>query len=339
MTRYPFLLIYCLFIPIAIAAQPYDRTSPDPDMPRPIPARDSVFTGFFIEAGTIHPHYYFKFFYFHLPSRLTRSIAENGVKSRLLMHPLIAEIIGTAILTLLGCGVVANVVLEKTKGHQGGWIVITWGWGMGVFIAVFTVGQFSGAHINPAVTLGLAAAGLFQWAMVAPYMLAQTLGAFLGAALAWIAYQDHFAATQDKDLKLAVFSTAPEIRNPGSNLTTEAIGTFVLVFCVMYMASPGFVGADGQILETIHLDGKEIGFGLGALSALPVGLLVFGIGLALGGPTGYAINPARDLGPRIAHALLPIPGKGSSNWSYSWVPVLGPAIGALLAAGAYLLLQ
>jgi len=255
------------------------------------------------------------------------------------MYPFIAEIIGTAILIIFGGGVVANVVLNKTKGNNSGWIVITWGWGMGVFVAVFTVGQFSGAHINPAVTIGLAAAGLFDWIMVVPYIIAQTLGGFLGAVVVWLAYKDHFSATEDEGVKLAIFSTAPEIRNYPSNFMTEVIGTFILVFGVMYMVSPGFIGPNGEFLETINLNGEQIGVGLGALSALPVGLLVLGIGLSLGGPTGYAINPARDLGPRIAHALLPFPHKGSSDWAYSWVPVFGPIAGAFLAAGLFLLLQ
>lgn len=253
------------------------------------------------------------------------------------MSPIIAEVIGTAILILFGGGVVANVVLNKTNGNNSGWIVITWGWGMGVFIAVFTMGQFSGAHINPAVTIGLATAGLFEWSLVIPYILAQTLGAFLGAVLVWLAYKDHFAITEDEGSNLGVFSTAPEIRNYASNFLTEVIGTFILIYAILYLASPGFVDIDGELLSTIVIEGQEVGFGLGALSALPVGLLVFGIGLALGGPTGYAINPARDLGPRIAHAILPLPHKGSSDWSYSWVPIFGPILGSVLAAGLYLL--
>lgn len=254
------------------------------------------------------------------------------------MSPIIAEVIGTAILILFGGGVVANVVLNKTKGNDSGWIVITWGWAMGVFVAVYAMGQFSGAHINPAVTVGLATAGLFEWGMVIPYIIAQTLGGFLGAVLVWLAYKDHFAETEDEAIKLAIFSTAPEIRNYPSNVMTEVIGTFILVFGVLYLSSPGFIGMNGEMLSTITIEGNDVGFGLGALSALPVGLLVLGIGLSLGGPTGYAINPARDLGPRIAHALLPFPHKGSSDWAYSWVPIVGPLIGAALAAGLYLLL-
>lgn len=254
------------------------------------------------------------------------------------MHPIAAEILGTAVLILFGGGVVANVVLNGTKGHRSGWIVITWGWAMGVFVAVFIAGQFSGAHINPAVTLGLATAGLFDWALVIPYSLAQVVGAFLGAVLVWIAYRDHFARTNDPVLKLAVFSTAPEVRNPVSNILTETIATFILVFAVLYISDPGFVTASGDFLEAIEINGEEVGFGLGSLSALPVGLLVLGIGLALGGPTGYAINPARDLGPRLAHAALPIPGKGGSDWRYAWIPVVAPLLGALVAATLFLIL-
>lgn len=254
------------------------------------------------------------------------------------MSPFIAEVIGTAILMLLGSGVVANVILNKTKGNSSGWIVITVGWGMAVFVAVFTVGQFSGAHINPAVTLGLATAGLFDWGLVIPYILAQVLGAFIGSSLVWLAYKDHFDATDDGPTKLAVFSTIPAIRNYSSNFITEAIGTFMLVFGVLYIAAPGFLSVDGELLSVIVLNGEEVGFGLGALSALPVGLLVLGIGLSLGGPTGYAINPARDLGPRIAHALIPFSNKGSSDWAYSWVPIAGPSVGGVLAAALYLIL-
>ncbi len=255
------------------------------------------------------------------------------------MSPFIAEIIGTGILILLGNGVVANVVLNKTKGHQSGWIVITWGWAIGVFAGVFTVAQFSGAHINPAVTVGLATAGLFDWALVAPYIVAQIIGAAIGSFLVWVAYKDHFAATGDKDLVLACHSTAPNIRNYTSNFLTEVIGTFILVFGVLYIASPGFITTDGEFLKAIVIDGQEVGFGLGALAALPVALLVLGLGLSLGGPTGYAINPARDLGPRIMHAILPIPTKGRSDWAYSWIPVAAPVTGAALAAALFLLLS
>lgn len=255
------------------------------------------------------------------------------------MGPLLGEFIGTAILLLLGNGVVANVVLNKTKGQNSGWIVITMGWGMAVFTAVYVVGQFSGAHINPAVTVGLAAAGLFDWSMVMPYIGMQMLGAAFGALLVWLAYKDHFAATEDGGAKLAVHCTAPEIRNYPTNFMTEAIGTLMLVFGVFYLVSPGFFGSNGEMLETVIINGQDVGFGLGSLSALPVGLLVLAIGLSLGGPTGYAINPARDLGPRVMHAILPIPNKSGSDWGYSWVPVFGPIAGAFIAAGVFLLLS
>jgi glycerol uptake facilitator protein len=237
-----------------------------------------------------------------------------------MMNPFLGEVIGTALLLLLGNGVVANVVLSGTKGHDAGWIVITWGWGMAVFVAVFTVAAFSGAHLNPAVSVGLAIAGKFQWATVPLYWLAQMLGAMIGATLVWLIYRPHLARTDDKDLKLACFCTAPAVRDPLSNLTSEIIGTFVLVFAVLFLAVSVF--------------------GLGALDALPVGLLVLAIGLSLGGTTGYAINPARDLGPRLIHALLPMPGgKRDSDWGYAWIPVVGPLIGAAVAGLLYLALQ
>ncbi len=235
------------------------------------------------------------------------------------MSPFIAELVGTAFLLLLGDGVVANVVLKDTKGANSGWIVITFGWGMAVFVAVFIVAAFSGAHINPAVTLGLALAGKFSWSLVPTYLVAQFLGAALGAGLVWLHYRDHFAATEDADAKLGTFCTAPAIRNPVSNVISEVIGTFVLVFAVLYLAAP------------------EVG--LGALDALPVGLVVLVIGLCLGGTTGYAINPARDLSPRAMHALLPIPGKRDSDWGYAWIPVVGPFVGGALAGLAFLALS
>ena len=238
------------------------------------------------------------------------------------MDVYIAEFIGTAILILLGNGVVANVVLKRTKGHDAGWIVITFGWGMGVFIAVLCMGGISGAHINPAVTFGLAVAGAFDWAQVPGYIVAQMLGGIFGASVVYLMYRHHYDATDDPAAKLATFSTGPAIRAFGSNLFSEIVGTFILVFAVL-------LGA-----------GATVGLvGLGSLGALPVGLLVFAIGLSLGGTTGYAINPARDLGPRIAHALLPIRDKGTSDWSYSWVPVIGPLAGGALAAGVYYSLQ
>lgn len=235
------------------------------------------------------------------------------------MTPFIGEVVGTALLIILGDGVVANVLLKSTKGEGSGWIVITFGWGMAVFVAVFSVAAVSGAHINPAVTIGLAMAGKFPWAEVPFYILAQMIGAAIGAFLVWVHYRQHFELTDDSNIKLGVFSTAPQVRSFWNNFLSEVIGTFVLVFGVLYLAKPDV--------------------GLGALDALPVGLLVFAIGLSLGGTTGYAINPARDLGPRIMHALLPIPGKRDSDWSYSWIPVFGPIAGSILAALLYLALH
>jgi glycerol uptake facilitator protein len=242
------------------------------------------------------------------------------------MNVYVSEFVGTALLLLLGNGVVANVVLGQTKGHGSGWIVITAGWGMAVFVAVAVVGDYSGAHINPAVTIGFAAAGIFEWADVPSYIAAQMGGAMVGSILVYLAYYRHFAATDDSSAKLAVFSTAPQFRTPGWNVLTEIIGTFALVFVVLFFIVK---------VPTIELGGENAVVGLGTLGALPVGLLVFAIGMSLGGPTGYAINPARDLGPRIMHAVLPIPGKGSSDWGYSWIPVAGPILGGLLAAWAY----
>lgn len=237
------------------------------------------------------------------------------------MTPFLAELLGTALITLLGCGTVANVVLKKTKGADSGWIVIVFGWGMAVFSGVSLAAPYSGAHLNPAVSVGLAMAGKFAWAEVPLFVVAQLIGAFAGAIVCWIAYRDHFAATEDGGAKLAVFATGPAIRNPLSNFLTEVVGTFVLVLVVLYFAPA-------------ELNGQPIG--LGAVGSLPVALLVVGLGIALGGPTGYAINPARDLGPRLAHALLPIPRKGTNDWPYSWIPIAGPVAGALAAAGLFL---
>lgn len=233
------------------------------------------------------------------------------------MNAYIGEVIGTMILLLLGDGVVANVVLGKTKGNSGGWIVITTGWALAVFTGVFVTGTISGAHLNPAVTIGLAVAGSFSWGQVPGYIIAQMVGAFLGAVLVWLSYYNHWAATPDPASKLAVFSTGPAIRNTVWNLVTEIVGTFMLVF--------GVLGIRGATMGTQEIT-------LGAIGAIPVAFLVWAIGLSLGGPTGYAINPARDLGPRIAHAVLPIPGKGSSDWGYSWIPVVGPIIGGVIGA-------
>jgi glycerol uptake facilitator protein len=242
------------------------------------------------------------------------------------MTPFVAEIIGTALLILLGCGVVANVVLNKTIGNNSGWIVITTGWALAVYVAVVVAGPYSGAHINPAVSISLAIAGKFPWQSVPAYILAQMIGAMFGASTVWLVYKNHFDATEDGDTKKAVFCTAPAIRNTFSNLFTEIVGTFVLIFTILY-----FTNATINATETI--------IGLGSLGAIPVALLVWAIGLSLGGTTGYAINPARDLGPRIIHAFLPIKNKASNDWSYAWIPVLGPIVGASIAAFLMLVLS
>jgi glycerol uptake facilitator protein len=239
------------------------------------------------------------------------------------MTAYIFEFIGTALLILMGAGVVANVILKDTKGHGSGWMVITTGWALGVFIAVVVAGPYSGAHINPAVTLSLAARGLFEWAIVPGYIIAQLLGAFAGAFLCWISYKDHFDRTEDGATKLAVFSTGPAIRNYPTKFICELIGTFVLMFVIYFIT--------GAELLTID---QSTPIGLGSVGAIPVAFLVWVIGLSLGGTTGYAINPARDLGPRIFHALAPIKNKGNSDWSYSWIPVIAPLMGGVLAAFA-----
>jgi glycerol uptake facilitator protein len=251
------------------------------------------------------------------------------------MQAILAEFVGTALLILLGNGVVANVVLPKTKGSGSGWIVITFGWGMAVFVAVWCVGPFSGAHINPAVTLGLAMTEEFAWSNVGGYIAAQLLGAIAGAVLVFIVYRDHYQASDDAAAKLATFATAPAIRNPLSNLFSEVMGTFVLILAVLLAVDPSITRTDGPVTD--FNTGLKIG--LGTLGALPVGLLVLAIGLSLGGTTGYAINPARDLGPRIAHQILPIPGKGGSDWSYAWIPVVGPILGAVLAVRMWAAMQ
>jgi glycerol uptake facilitator protein len=236
-----------------------------------------------------------------------------------------AELLGTALLILFGDGVVANVLLARSKGQSSGWIVITCGWGVAVMIAVYAVGRLSGAHLNPAVTLALASMGAFPWADVAGYIAAQTLGAALGAVLVWLLYLPHWAATTDANLKLAVFCTAPAIRQPASNLLTEIIATAAFVFAVLA------IGANAQSLARPGDLDLSVVFSNG-LQPLLVGGLVLGVGLSLGGPTGYAINPARDLGPRIAHFLLPIPGKRDSDWEYAWIPIVGPLIGGVIGA-------
>ena len=241
------------------------------------------------------------------------------------MTVFLAELIGTCVLILLGDGVVGNVALAKSKGENGGWIVVALGWGIAVFTGVYIAAEMgSDAHINPAVTIAMAIIGNVDWSMVPVYISGQMIGAALGALLVWLTYRPHFEVTDNTDAKLAVFCTGPAIRNTTSNLISEVIGTVMLVFGVFYIA------------------GAEVGdqsASLGALDALPVALLVLGIGLSLGGPTGYAINPARDLSPRIMHYLLPIPRKGSSDWSYAWIPVVGPILGGIVAAGLFILLS
>lgn len=242
------------------------------------------------------------------------------------MTPFIAELIGTLILILLGNGVVANVVLKDTKGNGSGWIVITTGWALAVFAGVVIAGPYSGAHLNPAVTIGLAIAGKFPWSQVPGFILAQLLGAMAGTSLVWLMYKDHFKATDDPLLKAATFYTFPAIKNTKLNLISEALGTFVLLLAVFYITNGEF--------------GKEkTPIGLGSIGAIPVTFIVWAIGLSLGGTTGYAINPARDLGPRIIHAILPISGKSRTDWKYAWIPIIGPIVGASIAAVLYLLLS
>ncbi|MGL1930454.1 MAG: aquaporin family protein [Desulfotalea sp.] len=224
-----------------------------------------------------------------------------------------SELVGTMVLTLFGCGVVANVLLEKSKGQNGGWIVIAMGWGMAVTFAIYVAGPISGAHINPAVTIGLASIGAFPWDLVPIYIAGQMVGAFVGAALCWLTYYPHWAETKDTGAKLAIFATGPAIPNTPANFLCEFLGTGFLVFILLALGANEFTQG---------------------LNPLIVGFFILAIGLSLGGPTGYAINPARDLGPRIAHALLPIAGKGSSDWRYAWVPVVAPICGGV--AGAYL---
>jgi glycerol uptake facilitator protein len=244
------------------------------------------------------------------------------------MNPYIAETVGTMILILLGDGVVANVLLARSKGQNSGWIVITVGWGVAVTIAVYSVGRISGAHLNPAVTIALATIGSFPWGNVAGYVAAQMAGAFLGAVLVWLAYLQHWRPTDNPAAKLAVFSTGPAIPNTAANFATEAIGTAMLLFGVLAIGA----NAEGWV-QAGEVDLSQV-FSR-ALQPLLVGILVLGIGLSLGGPTGYAINPARDLGPRIAHAILPIPAKGTSDWSYAWIPIVAPIVGGIAGAALY----
>jgi len=242
------------------------------------------------------------------------------------MNIFLGEVIGTMFLILLGDGVVANVLLSKSKGQNSGWIVITTAWALAVFVGVYTSLAVGGnAHLNPAVTVGLAIAGKVSWGDVPIYVAGEFIGAFIGAVLVWLAYLPHWAETQDQGLKLAVFSTGPAIRNTTANVICEVIGTFALMFGV-FLIKGASMPSGGAVTD----------ISLGALGAFPVALLVWVIGLALGGPTGYAINPARDLGPRISHALLPIAGKGDNDWGYSWIPVVAPLVGAAIAAGLFL---
>lgn len=231
------------------------------------------------------------------------------------MTAFIAELVGTSVLISLGAGVVANVLLHGTKGNNSGLIVIAFGWCTAVFVGVYISAEASGAHLNPAVTVALAVAGKFSWYQVPEYLLAQFLGSVAGALAVWAIYKNHFDQTKDAGLILAVFSTGPAIRKPFNNLITEALSTFIFMLSVFFI--------------------QKGDMKLGSIDALPVALLVLGIGLSLGGPTGYAINPARDLAPRLVHALLPIPNKGGSDWNYAWVPVVGPIVGAIAAALVY----
>lgn len=242
------------------------------------------------------------------------------------MSPFTAELIGTMILILLGNGVVANVVLKDTKGNGGGWMVITTGWALAVFAGVVVAGPYSGAHLNPAVTIGLAIAGKFPWAQVPAFIVAQILGAMIGTFLVWVMYKDHFKITENPILKAASFYTIPAIKNRNLNFISELLGTFVLLIAVFYITN-------GEM-------GKEkTPIGLGSIGAIPVAFIVWAIGLSLGGTTGYAINPARDLGPRIVHSILPIKGKIKTDWRYAWIPIMAPIAGAAIAAGLYLLLN
>jgi glycerol uptake facilitator protein len=242
------------------------------------------------------------------------------------MSPFIAELIGTMILILLGNGVVANVVLKNTKGTGSGWIVITTGWALAVFAGVVVAGPYSGAHLNPAVTVGLAIAGKFPWAQVPAFIAAQLLGAMIGTFLVWVMYEDHYKITEDATMKAASFYTIPAIKNRKLNFISELLGTFVLLLAVFYITN-GEIGKD------------KTPIGLGSVGAIPVAFIVWSIGLSLGGTTGYAINPARDLGPRIVHSILPIAGKSKTDWNYFWIPIMGPIVGAAIAAGLFLILN
>ena len=244
------------------------------------------------------------------------------------MNAYLAEAVGTMILVLLGDGVGANVLLARSKGQNSGWIVITVGWGVAVTLAVYAVGRISGAHLNPAVTIALATIGSFPWANVGGYLASQMVGAFLGAILVWLAYLPHWRITEDAGAKLAVFCTGPAVRHTTANVITEIIGTAMLLFGVLAIGANAEGWAQAGDVDLSQVFSR-------ALQPLLVGILVLGIGLSLGGPTGYAINPARDLGPRIAHAILPIPGKGPCDWAYSWIPIVAPIAGGIIGAALY----
>jgi len=245
------------------------------------------------------------------------------------MTPFIAELVGTMVLILLGCGVVANVVLDKTKGNNGGWLLINFAWGLSVYAAVVIAGPYSGAHLNPAVTIGLAVAGKFAWSSVASYLIAQIIGAALGTTLMVLMYRDHYLVTEDLNAKLATFATGAEIRNPIPNFLSELLGTFVLLLGVFYINDMSFSA------NNIN----EVKVGLGSVGALPVALFVTVIGMALGGTTGYAINPTRDFVPRLMHGILPIGKRRDGDWGYAWIPIAGPIVGAVLAALLFLALS
>jgi glycerol uptake facilitator protein len=245
------------------------------------------------------------------------------------MHPFIAEFIGTMLLILMGVGVNSSVTLKDSYAHGAGWVVVTFGWGLAVFLGVVVAAPYSGAHINPAVTIGLAVAGKFPWIDIPMYILAQLTGAMTGALLAWWQFSDHYNQHDKKEDILGTFCTGPSIKNSNKNLYSEVLGTFVLVFVVLYMS-------DATISSGMMKNAK---IGLGSIGALPVALLVVGIGMSLGGVTGFAINPARDLGPRFIHSRIPIKGKLDSNWGYAWIPIAGPIIGAIIAAALYLIIM
>ncbi len=243
------------------------------------------------------------------------------------MNPIVAEYLGTCILILMGTGVCANSSLKDTFAKGADWVLISFGWGLGVFIGVIVAGPSSGAHLNPAVTIGLAVAGKFAWADAPLYILAQFLGAMSGALLTWLLFADHYNRTEDAGTIKGTFCTSPAIKNTPRNILSEVVGTFILIFVVLFIAGPEF--------KSVGIG--EAKMGLGSVGALPVALLVVSIGMSLGGLTGYAINPVRDLGPRIIHSLVPIKSKGTSDWGYAWIPVAGPVLGAVIAATIYLI--